>query len=429
MKSVRIIIAVLLMLFSAVAVATNGYFSTGYGSQSKGMAGAGVAHVTTALGGVANPALLVHVGDQYDLALSAFRPPRGFVAEPHTPSGPYPVVTARDYRSKEDLFLAPSFAYNRELNAYSTLGISVTGSGMSTEYDGTIFDYFYSGSDPTFIATAPAGIELMQLHVGVPYSVRIDSVHSVGITPILSVQSFKATGGEPFRQFSIHPDAVTNNGRSWSTGLGIRFGWLGEISDRFSIGASYQPRTNMSEFEEYKGLFAEEGDFDIPSTLQVGVSYQATPALTLVADYQRINYGDIRSLANSNGEPLGPSNYLGQDSGIGGGWVDAKVMKLGLEWRYSDRLTLRAGYSHSNDLIPASQTLINIVAPVVNDEHFSLGATYEVDKKSRWNFSLTHAPKRTISGYNPNTGGETGQQGSLYMEQTEFEISYTWEFD
>lgn len=408
MKQLRIGMAVLLLATVSTALATNGYFPTGYGTQSKGMVGAGTADVSTALGGVGNPAQLVYVGNQYDLAISLFRPPRGFVAEPHTPLGPYPVVTPSEYRSKDDLFLMPNFAYNKMISEDSSLGFSVTGSGMSSEYSAPLFDYFYSGSDPFYTATAPAGVELMQLHLGVPYSLKVDEVHSVGITPIFSVQTFKATGGEPFRQFSLHPDAVTNPGRDWSTGVGVKVGWLGQWADRLALGVSYQPRTNMSKFEKYKGLFAQEGDFDLPESLQLGVAYQATPEWRWLVDYQQINYGDIRSLANSNAEPLSAANAMGKETGLGGGWVDAHIYKLGVEWRYSSVLTLRAGYSYSNELIPASQTLINIISPVVNDEHFLLGATYRVDKESHWNFSLTHAPKRSVTGDNPNTGGATG---------------------
>lgn len=421
------------ILFSVnICEATNGYMPIGYGAQSKGMAGASVAYNSTALGGVNNPALLVHTGNQYEIGLSAMYVPRGFTAYPHTPAGPYPVVTAGDYESDRDFFLSPAFAYNHMLNDKSSVGFSFTGSGMATEYNQPIFDYFHQpGDSDFFIATAPAGVELMQFSFGVPYSLKLNQKHSIGITPMLNVQVFEAYGGEPFRHFSIHPDYVTKNGRSWSYGLGIRVGWKGKLTDQLSLGATYQPRSDMSEFDEYKGLFAEEGDFDIPEIAQIGLSYRLTSVLSLVTDYQYIGYGDIKSLANPNSEPITkdpPTYFLGNTTGIGGGWKDAKIFKLGLEWQYSETIVMRAGYSKSNRIIPESQTLINIVAPVVIDEHFTLGTSYKLDAESQLHFSLSHAPKVTVTGYNPNTGGETGQQGSIYMQQTEFAFSYTSSF-
>lgn len=432
-KSLMVALTGVAMLFSInISQASNGYMPVGSGAQSKGMAGAGIAHNSTVLGGVNNPALLVHIGNQYEIAVSVMYPPRGFTAYPHTPAGPYPVVTPGDYKSDGNFFPSPAFAYNRMLDDISSIGFSITGSGMATEYNQPIFDYFHQpGDSDFFIATAPAGVELMQFSFGVPYSLRFNEKHSIGITLMLNVQAFEARGGEPFRKFSIHPGYVTNNGRSRSTGLGIRVGWLGRLTDQLSLGASYQPRSDMSKFAEYKGLFAEEGDFDIPQIVQLGLSYRLTPALSLVADFQYIGYGDIKSLANPNNEPITnnpPTYFLGNTTGIGGGWQDAEIFKLGMEWQYNDKLALRAGYSESSSIIPETQMLINIVAPVVNDQHFTMGASYHLDSESQLNFSLLHAPKVTTTGYNPNTGGEAGQQGSIYMEQTEITLSYTGSF-
>ncbi|MCG6967354.1 MAG: outer membrane protein transport protein [Chromatiaceae bacterium] len=189
----------------------------------------------------------------------------------------------------------------------------------------------------------------------------------------------------------------------------------------------------MSQFDNYKGLFAEEGDFDIPAIFQLGISYRLVPSTTLVTDYQHIGYGDIKSLANPNDEALNSAsptdpNWMGNPGGIGGGWKKANIFKLGIEWKYSGRLALRAGYSKANQIIPKSQTLINIVSPVVNDEHYTLGTGYALDNESQLHFVLRYAPKVTISGYAPNTGGKNGQQGDIYMEQTDFVISYSNSF-
>ena len=44
----------------------------------------------------------------------------------------------------------------------------------------------------------------------------------------------------------------------------------------------------MSEFDDYAGLFAEQGDFDIPPSLQVGVAFEPMADLTLALDYRYI---------------------------------------------------------------------------------------------------------------------------------------------
>ena len=54
----------------------------------------------------------------------------------------------------------------------------------------------------------------------------------------------------------------------------------------------------MSKFDRYRGLLAEQGDFDIPGTIQAGVAFDVMPNLTLMADYKRIWFSSIAPVGN-----------------------------------------------------------------------------------------------------------------------------------
>ena len=47
-----------------------------------------------------------------------------------------------------------------------------------------------------------------------------------------------------------------------------------------SIGAAYAPKMNMSRFKEYAGLFADNGDFDIPAHYALGMSFATGKSAT-----------------------------------------------------------------------------------------------------------------------------------------------------
>ena len=111
---------------------------------------------------------------------------------------------------------------------------------------------------------------------------------------------------EPFRQMSLYPDAVSNNGKDWSYGFGVHVGWVGEITDALTLGASYRTKLWMTEFDDYKGLFAEKGDFDIPAMLNLGLSFKVRPDLVLAFDWQRVFYNAIGSVGNSNNVNVTP---------------------------------------------------------------------------------------------------------------------------
>ena len=91
---------------------------------------------------------------------------------------------------------------------------------------------------------------------------------------------------------------LTNRGNDTSFGYGLRLGWMGKVSDTVTLGASYTSKVKMGKFDKYKDLFAGQGYFDMPDSLNLGIAVKATPALTIAADYERINYSGIKSIAN-----------------------------------------------------------------------------------------------------------------------------------
>jgi long-chain fatty acid transport protein len=95
-------------------------------------------------------------------------------------------------------------------------------------------------------------------------------------------------------------------------GYGVRVGYMGKITPTVTIGAAYASKMNFEEFDKYKGLFAEQGDFDIPENYNLGVAWQATPAVKLALDYQRINYSVINSIGNPVAATRCPLTALGQ---------------------------------------------------------------------------------------------------------------------
>ena len=183
----------------------------------------------------------------------------------------------------------------------------------------------------------------------------------------------------------------------------------------------------MTDFEDYEGLFANGGEFDVPAVFNVGLAFLITPELTLVTDFKRIFYDDIDSLSNTNDISFNeiitnPDKRLGGDDGLGFGWDDINVYSVGLQYEASEKLTLRAGYSDADEPWKDVNTLFNVLAPATVEEHASLGATYQLDRQSRVSFAFTHAFENTIKGTSQFTGPQTGQ---VSMRQNMLQISYS----
>jgi long-chain fatty acid transport protein len=195
---------------------------------------------------------------------------------------------------------------------------------------------------------------------------------------------------------SSTPDKLTNNGHDAALGYGIKLGYLGQLTDKLNLGASYQTMLYMGEFDDYAGLFAEQGDFDIPSTWTIGLAYEFNDQWAVMADYKMINYSDVASVSNPmdpmilapvflnpGGDPNNPMDYtpnpnhvpLGADEGAGFGWVDISVIKIGAEYSGIESWVLRAGYSHCGQPIPGSEVMFNILVPGVIENHITLGCS------------------------------------------------------
>lgn len=411
------------MCVSTSAWATNGYFAHGYGTATKSLAGAGAAFPTSSLASATNPAGLVHLGDRMDVGLAFFSPSdRGFTADsvegiPDDMLGIPPGV----YTSDNDVFLIPHFGWTHMLDDRSALGIAVYGNGgMNTEYDTAVFARFDRTGN--FPASSPTGIDLVQLFVNLSYSFKVTERHAVGIGPILAIQSFEAEGLEPFQAFSVSPDNVTNNGHDESYGVGAKIGWQGDFTDWLSAGASYRSKVYMTKFDDYEGLFAEQGDFDIPADLTIGIALRPIPQVAVVFDWQKIYYGDVASLNNTNNTAIVQTTLMGSDDGLGFGWDDQEIWKLGVQWDVNPTWTLRAGYSSGDEPFTGEQGLFNVLAPAVIKEHWTAGLTWRFNKQNEINVSYMYAPENEVEGQNESLTGP--QTGSVWMEQQELEISW-----
>lgn len=401
------------LLSAQPALATNGYFANGYGGGSKGMAGTGVAVPTGVLGLAQNPAMGQKVGNQAGFCLTLFAPDRGFSV-----SGPGGLSTG-SFTSNNDLFAIPCGGVNLRLNDRSSLGIFMFGNGgMNSEYDDNVFVPGYG-----LAGTSPLGVNLEQLFIAVNYSYQVNDQLSLGIAPIFAVQRFSATGLENFSAFSSDPANLTNNGDDWSTGGGLNFGLLYEPNDAWSLGLAYRTKMNMSKFDKYAGLFAEQGDFDIPAVATIGAAY--TPPShrrwTISTEYQRIFYSDVASISNSGAVIATP---FGSDDGPGFGWGDMDVLRLAAVYRYSDRLTLRGGVSYATKFIANQEALLNILAPATPQWHISVGASYRINDRWGVTTSFTHVPDAKVTGTNPSLAPT--QPVTLHMNQNEFAVGMTY---
>lgn len=398
-----------------LALATNGYFTHGYGVKSLGIGGIGIALPQDALAAAHNPAGTALVGNRFDLGASLFAPRRKASIAGNA-AGP----DERYSGNGRKYFLLPELGYTRQINERLSFGVAVYGNGgMNTDYETNPYGRFG--------ASGEAGVNLEQLFATPSLAFRINDRHALGVGVNLVYQRFKAKGIGFFDGFSQAPGAVSNRGTDSSTGAGLRLGWIGEVTPGWTVGVAWSSKISASEFDDYRGLFAGSGSFDIPASYGAGVTWRATPKATLAVEVQRIEYGNVRAIANTLA-PLLQGNPLGSANGPGFGWKDITVVKIGGSYQLGPEWTVRAGYSHSQQPVPSSETFFNILAPGVVQEHLTLGATWTRPGGHELSAYAAHAFGKRVKGHNSIPASFGGGEANVKLSETILGLSYAWKF-
>lgn len=462
------------LAMSASAAATTGYFQLGFGARSVGMAGATVSNPQDSLAASVNPAGMGMVGERVDAGLRFFSPgDRSASLKTSVLGATYDVEDT----SRRNLFFVPSLGFASQISDRMSWGISMYGNGgLNTTYDRNLYDETaavagaFAQGGPIAASQLPEGtttsdfglpiedvgtlgVDLVQGIIAPTLSFKVHEKHTLGASLLVGIQRFSARGLGNFQcftqtgqsipagagscaasggAFSATPsENLTNNGSDWAYGAGIRVGWIGEVHPKLSLGAAIASKIYMTEFDDYSELFAEDGKLDAPANFTVGLTFKPTTDLSLSFDFQRIYYEGVNSISNPGPvfSPAGPAlppggDLLGTDDGLGFGWENINVYRIGADYHYNREWNFRAGFAYNDQVIPDDQVLFNVLAPATPKIHGTLGFTYRPSDKSEWSFAYMHAFEETVS----TSQTAFGVPGEITMQQNAFDLSYAYKF-
>ncbi len=416
------------ILAPTTASATAGYFSIAYGAKSRGIAGAATALSQDTYAAAVNPAGMAKAAGTNDVGILVFSPSR----ESTTLWG--------NQESGADGFIIPSGGFVRQLNNKMTWGMSIyANGGLNTDYE----ENAGMGRNLYGFPGEGLGVDLAQLIFAPTITYALNKNHTLGASLLVGYQQFKARGLQGFAGLKqdgttagteAGNEGLTNQGYDSAWGVGLRVGWQGKISKNVHVGAAYSTKVYMNEFDKYDKLFAEQGDFDIPANWSIGIAGKVSPKVTLSADFQRIEYGDVKSISNAGPTNAGANPFadgqgaLGSDNGLGFGWDDVNVFKLGAVYEHNANFTYRFGYSYNSETFDDDQLAFNVLAPAVIRHHITAGFTYLPYAKDdqQVTFTFMHAVNANQSGAFPDAFG--GGRTRLEMYQNAFDFQYTWKF-
>lgn len=426
-KCRAVVVATALALPMSAAIATNGMLMEGYATVSTSMGGASQAHDVGNSGMAQNPATLALLPD----GTSRLSMNVGML-QPDVESSAMGMTA----KSGGDFYLMPSIGYTKHNGAW-TYGIGMYAQGgMGTEYDGSSVISAMQG--------LPSRSELGVGNVLVPIAYQVNSDLTIAATlkfiwasldmqmtgsvaqlaGYVSPQQTTPSGGLVTQMGSIaygltpldpqttfaridFSDDNKFSGAAKATGLGAILGATYRVNPSMLVGASYQLKTHLSDMETNStgasfgviGSALDVGkmtiiDFQMPSVLALGGSWQVNPSWLLVADLKRIGWADSMKSFRMRYDSSTAANGS-VDFAIKQEWKNQTVLNLGAAWKATDQLTLRAGASFSDNPVP--DQYVHPLFPAIEKNHVMFGFGYKVSKAGTISASFAHAPKVTVT--------------------------------
>lgn len=347
--------------------ANNGVMLPAYGSKAWGMGGASIAYPQDSIASANNPAGIALVGDRIDADLSVINAP--LKAE----------LGANTYKDTA-LVLIPEAGISKTLNSNVAVGISSFSQGLDLNYEKPILGRKNLRNKLTQMVLAPT------------VTWQFTSGQYLGFSPRIAYQHLDLAGVDGL--------GASYNGGDSAYGFGFSVGYLGQMTERLNVGATYSSPIWFQKLRRYENLLP--GALNLPQQAGVGMSYQLNDNFTLAADALWINW----SAENAYGNTMTEGGTLGQGNGPGFGWKDQYIYRLGGNYKIDDQWAVRAGVSLASKLIDNDQVLMGILAPLNQYDHYSMGATYALSKTWEMTGSYMHALHNKTTGRGASTGAE-----------------------
>lgn len=364
------------LLACVCAPALEGTFAIGAGPAHTAWAGAGVSEPRDGLWTALNPASIVGLNRRLDLSVAAILTditmyPRGIGANPL-----HREIPDQDlYGTGTASLVMPS-----DHGTWSVALWTPSGVGVTFPHSRNLFSMLLGNRDRR--------LTYEHLRLGAAYAYEFDNGWALGVEAHASLSRFR-TDHLTLRLTSARADYDYDEAIGGGFGVGVYKAW-----EKLSFGASYHSREWVDEFSEYDDLLKHS--VDLPQYFQTGIGYQATPWLTLIADYKWIDWSGVSQHGDA---PMGDAAELLSMNPVAGGFgrEDQHIVKLACECTLGEKWILRAGVSRAlTDVIPDDQVFLNALVPTLTRDHFAFGGAYKIN--SHWEVQATwlHAMDREM---------------------------------
>jgi long-chain fatty acid transport protein len=236
-------------------------------------------------------------------------------------------------------------------------------------------------ADPTNPILSPAfplgriSSEASFMQVAPSLAISLTENLSVAAGPTITMGEI---GIEPFVFTSIGANGYPSARASrYAWGGGAQFG-VYYIKDCLHLGASLKTTSWMEDFRFFSQDPAGapttlKASVDLPMILSLGAAYSGVEDWVLSTDVRYFDYSNTAGFGS-------PAVFDGTGKLGGLGWSSVVAVAAGAQYRYSDCLYLRGGYTFNQSPIHNSGAFFNLATPLFYQHMLSTGASWKLSE-------------------------------------------------
>ena len=420
MKRTVVASLLVLALLAAPAFAGNGHNLHGVGAVNSSMGGVGVALPIDTIGGLLlNPALVTEMdGSRFAFSAEYNQAKNAVESTVTTPFGQFSGRTDE----AGDRAVIPAFGFTHHTRGDKiAFGVGFLGlAGFGADYPQDSTNPILS-PQPNGFGRVYSNYQLLKIPNVVAFKVSDSLSFGVSLNAAYATLTTNPAGfASPDCSGPMGPCYVpsVNADSSWGYGAGV--GLYYKFSPTWALGASYNTKTKFQEFAWHSThanpALANFGtnrnvhlQLDLPAQAVIGLGWTPTDRLSIGLDGKWIDYENTAGL----GDVLG--------------FKTITVGEIGAQWRATDKLTLRAGYNHSENPIPDSRTFFTIETPAIFEDHYCVGLGFQATPGMRLDLAYYRVPENSITGpiFGP-TGPVPGATVTTRMAMESFVATFNF---
>lgn len=276
----------------------------------------------------------------------------------------------------------------------------------------------------SFMSSQSFGLERKLVSPGLLH--RLNDNQLIGVSAVFATQSYgvSSLGLKSYSQ-SLPANlrtAAYDPYHETGYGAGVRLALRSELNDHVTLDAGFQSRIDMNEFANYRGVYSQPADLDIPARARLGLAFQASNRSWLNLSVERVLYSEVGAFASRN-LPGRFLSLLGDSSSPVFSWDDLTVYSVGWAWADNKGTSWHIDFSSKSQPSPSSRVLSQAIDADMAQNAMTVGFSRRMSMDSRFNFNAAYAPADYVFG-----GNVLGVTSDGMSQDFELEAFWTWDF-